>query len=127
MTKKVKTSRGADLDFDLLRIKEEISTAPQSLHVQNRKNYIEQRLRRRVKSALNNLPEAPKEEEKKVYEKAVEPLTVEAKEETAKDLLIEEQEVVKEEPKKKTTRQRARRKSTPNIAGDDDVNSESDS
>lgn len=60
MSRKVRTARGSTLDFDLLKIKQQMATAPQSLHVRKRKDFIEQRLRRRVKKVAQARDETKK-------------------------------------------------------------------
>lgn len=49
MGKKVRSARGELVDFDLLKIKEQMTAAPPPIDVKQRQNFIERRLRRRVK------------------------------------------------------------------------------
>ena len=56
MGKKVRSAKGEVVDFDLLRIKEQIASAPPPQDVKLRKDFIENRLRRRIKKAT---PPAP--------------------------------------------------------------------
>lgn len=46
-----KSARGEIIDFDLLKIKQQIASAPPSSEVSRRKDFIENRLRRRTKKA----------------------------------------------------------------------------
>lgn len=48
---KGRSARGELVDFDLLKIKQQISSAPPSTDVTRRKDFIENRLRRRTKKA----------------------------------------------------------------------------
>lgn len=47
MAVKGKSARGVIVDFDLLRIKEQMASAPPSIDVQKRQDFVENRLRRR--------------------------------------------------------------------------------
>lgn len=49
MSKGVKSARGATVDFDLLRIKQQIASAPKPTTVQAREDFIDQRFKRRLK------------------------------------------------------------------------------
>jgi len=55
MARKVRTAKGELIDFDLLKIKEQIASAPPSIDVQQRQNFIYKRLRRRLKKAQQNV------------------------------------------------------------------------
>lgn len=119
MGKKVRSARGELVDFDLLKIKEQMASAPTPTDVRARQDFIEQRLRRRLKKVK---PPAPKikSEGKDVAVDPKMPATEELNEETK--LIDEKVEAAVEEPKeesrsskkdtkKKTTkkkRQRAR-------------------
>lgn len=114
MGKKVRSARGEVVDFDLLRIKEEIAAAPQSLHVRKRKDFIEQRLRRKIRSIATDKEEQQEENKKKGVASAaidVEPNlpntdVVEMQE------VVQEKEEVKLEPNSTISKQRARKKPT---------------
>ena len=124
MGKKVRSARGEIVDFDLMKIKEQIASAPTPLEVKARQNFIENRMKRRIKKAQNavdvakddtvapKLPEpAPAVDESHIEE-------AETKEEVSEALAAVEamsEEPVKEEApkkvvKKRTTKQRARPK-----------------
>lgn len=116
MGKKVRSARGEMVDFDLLRIKEEMAAAPQSLHVRKRKDFIEQRLRRKIKSIACDMEEKKEETKKGVV--AAQQMSVEPKlpdtevveEEKTEELV--EVKAAKPEATKTPTKQRARKKPT---------------
>ncbi len=49
MSKQVRSARGQVVDFDLLRIKEQMSSAPKTTTVQAREDFIDQKFKRRIK------------------------------------------------------------------------------
>jgi len=49
MGKGVRSARGAIVDFDLLRIKEQIASSPKTTNVQAREDFIDKKLNRRLK------------------------------------------------------------------------------
>jgi len=55
MGKKTKSARGAMVDFDLMKIKSQIASAPKPVDVQAREEFIDRKLRRRVKRAQKKL------------------------------------------------------------------------
>ena len=48
MGKTVRSARGVTVDFDLLKIKEQMSATPKAAPVQARENFIDQRFKRRL-------------------------------------------------------------------------------
>lgn len=52
MGKKVKSAKGEIIDFDYLKIKAQLAAAPTPVEVKNRQNFIENRLKRRLKKKL---------------------------------------------------------------------------
>ncbi len=114
MARKVRSAKGEMVDFDLLKIKEQIASAPPTTDVQARQNFVDKRLRRRVKKA------------QPVEQVAKQELDVDPTLPTTEDAPVEEpklieevqQETVQEEkpaPKKKATKkstQKARPSST---------------
>jgi hypothetical protein len=64
MPKKVRTAKGQIIDFDLLRIKQQLGDAPKPANVQARQDFIDQKLRRRVKRVKDKLAEAKKNPKK---------------------------------------------------------------
>ncbi len=95
--KKVRSAKGVLVDFDLLKIKEQIASDPAPLDVKARQDHIDQRLRRRLRK-VKKTPIAPVVVEPKlpVAERAEQP-----------EPLIDEV-AVKAAPKK--TKQKARPK-----------------
>lgn len=49
MAKSVRSARGAMVDFDLLRIKQQMASAPKTTTVQAREDFIDQKFKRRLK------------------------------------------------------------------------------
>lgn len=95
MAKRVRSAKGEIIDFDLLKIKEQIAAAPETLEVRTRQDFIERKLRRRMKVAPKlNMP--PKEIQSPPVEKVVEVNT-----ETGEQTVIEID-------KDKRTKQKAR-------------------
>jgi len=76
MGKQVKSARGEIVDFDLIKIKEQIASAPPPVDVKQRQDFVEKRLRRRIKKEINVTgggqvevePKLPKDEEVKQEE-----------------------------------------------------------
>jgi len=52
MGKPVRSAKGVPVDFDKLKIKEQLASAPTPMEVKNRQNFIENRLKRRLKKKL---------------------------------------------------------------------------
>ncbi len=52
MGKKVRSAKGVLVDFDYLKIKEQLATAPTPIEVKERQDFIENRLKRRLKKKL---------------------------------------------------------------------------
>jgi len=122
MGKKVRSAKGAIVDFDLMQIKKQIASSPAPLEVKARQDFIENRLKRRIKKAQNVVDETNKDVAPELPEPAA---TVDEShiEEDTKEVVsealaaVEESvEPVKEEKKKvvkrKTTKQVARPKKT---------------
>lgn len=51
MAKKVRSARGVIVDFDLLKVKQQIAESP-AIDVSARENFVEKRLRRRTKRTV---------------------------------------------------------------------------
>ena len=96
-TKTVRSARGAIVDFDLMAIKEQMAAAPAPLDVKKRQDFIDRRMRRRLKRkpALQPTIIAPVEPEAKIVENSP-----------------EGEQIVTREAPKKTSRQKAKRKKT---------------
>ena len=52
MGQRKRSMRGEMVDFDLLKIKEQMKTAPKPVEVKAREDFIEKKLRRRVKRVV---------------------------------------------------------------------------
>lgn len=70
MTRKVRSARGELVDFDYLKIKEQLASAPPPVEVKTRQDFIENRLKRRMKkkpsvekTEVNVEPNLPEPEE----------------------------------------------------------------
>lgn len=101
MGKRVKSAKGEMVDFDYLQIKEQLASAPTPMEVKNRQNFIENRMKRRLKKKLPVVEKAAVE---------VEPTLPEPAESV--EIVAVKEEVVKEETKPTTTKQKARKKKT---------------
>lgn len=55
MTKAVRSARGAEVNFDLIKIKQQIASAPKTTDVRARENFIDQKLKRRLKRATRTV------------------------------------------------------------------------
>lgn len=62
MGKKIRSARGETVDFDLLKIKEQIASAPAPTDVRARQDFIDKRLRRRLKKVTPPAPKISNEE-----------------------------------------------------------------
>ena len=60
MPKRVRSAKGEIVDFDLMKIKEQIEAAPEPTSVQARQDFIDQKMRRRVKKIKQKLDAIPK-------------------------------------------------------------------
>lgn len=59
MTNKRRSARGEIIDFDLLKIKEQIASGPKPVNVQSREEFIDRKIRRRAKKAPVETPVPP--------------------------------------------------------------------
>jgi hypothetical protein len=78
MPRKTRSAKGQMIDFDLLKIKQQIASAPPTIDVKKREDFIDRKLRRRVKRI------------KKVETPPVEEVTVEEETTDNKDNKTEE-------------------------------------
>ena len=111
--KKVRSAKGEYVDFDLIKIKEQMASDPAPLDVRARQEHIDSKLRRRMrKVSITPIPAAPTE---------VAPKLPAAKAPEVKEELIDPPVVVEDEDEnlgaeetetssRKTTRQKARPK-----------------
>ena len=117
MSKKVRSAKGELVNFDLLKIKEQIGSAPPPQDVKLRQDFIEKRLRRRLKKVPAPAPKIEGEEPVSTKMPATENLSEEPK-------MIDEGEkplVEVEEPtasRSTTRRQRSKPKAEDNKDGD---------
>ena len=70
MPRKVRSMRGVVLDFDLLKIKEQMAAVPAPQELRAREDFIEKRLCRRVRRAKVAVVEAGVEVEPKIVDEA---------------------------------------------------------
>ena len=122
MGKKIKTARGLILDFDLFKIKEQMASKPTPHTVKLREDFIDARLKRRVKRTAANIAEtrvsAPVPSElKTVEELAAVDKEMDVEEDDSKVILEEETVDIKEalaavdeEDKKQTPRKTIRKR-----------------
>jgi hypothetical protein len=104
MPKIVRSARGEVIDFDQLKIKEQLASAPTPVEVKARQNFIENRMKRRLKKTP---PKAEVESEPKLPEPAeAEDKPLIEEELVAVEEAKEEVEEKKAAPKKKTRRTR---------------------
>lgn len=94
MGKKVRSAKGELVDFDLLKIKEQMATAPAPLDVKKRQDFIDRRMRRRLKRKPSTRPAK---------------VSVDVAPKVAETTPEGEQLVTREAPKR-TTKQKARPK-----------------
>ena len=59
MPKKVRSAKGEIVDFDLMKIKEQMANAPEPTNVEARQDFIDQKMRRRLKKIRKKIDEAP--------------------------------------------------------------------
>ena len=62
MSVKAKSAKGEMVDFDLLKIKEQIAAAPAPTDVKARQSFVDKRLRRRLKKTSPIAPKIQKED-----------------------------------------------------------------
>jgi len=107
MGKKVRSARGAIVDFDLMKIKQQMASAPTPLEVKTRQNFIENRLKRRLKKA--DLPKVESTEVESTPDMPEPAASADEShiEDVAKFVEVDDADN-KEAPKKKVTKQKAR-------------------
>jgi hypothetical protein len=55
MGKPVKSAKGQAVDFDLLKIKQQMASAPKPTNVKAREDFIDQKFKRRLKKLKNDI------------------------------------------------------------------------
>lgn len=103
MGKKVRSAKGEVVDFDYLKIKEQLAAAPTPVEVKNRQNFIENRLKRRIKKKVPEVEPVAVD---------VEPTLPAATEENVSEESVVEAKAAPVTKKTTTTKQRARKKTT---------------
>ena len=61
MGRSVRSARGAQVDFDLLKIKQQIASAPKTTNVEARENFIDQKFKRRIKKLTRDVSQVASE------------------------------------------------------------------
>ncbi len=108
MGKKVRSARGVILDLDLMKIKEQIASAPTPLEVKARQNFIESRLKRRLKKAQAAVAVESTNVETEPTMPEPSTATVKAETEHIEDAVQAQTEPPAPPKKKKSTKQKAR-------------------
>lgn len=108
MGKKIRSARGEQVDFDLLKIKEQMASSPPPMDVKKRQDFIEKRLRRRLKKIPAPAPKTDTNNE----EKAITPKLAGTEELSETPKMIDEVKAEETKPVTKTTR-RTRKPATP--------------
>ena len=99
MGKKIRSAKGEIVDFDLLKVKEQIAAAPAPQDVKMRQDFIEKRMRRRLKKVPAPAPKIEATEGQTVKADPKMPGT---------ETLTEEPKLIDEVEEEKKPRQRAR-------------------
>ena len=102
MGKKIRSAKGEIVDFDLLKVKEQIASAPAPQDVKMRQDFIEKRMRRRLKKVPAPAPKLDLSEDKKDKTVKAEPKM------PGTETLSEEPKLIDEVEEEKKPRQRAR-------------------
>jgi len=115
---KARSARGVMVDFDLLKIKQNMAKAPVSVDVRTRQDFIESRTKRKTKKAvedsieINTIPEDMPEPPSAPNEELInEDVTTETSEVVKEDESVDivEEDTVVNEVVSTTTKQKARR------------------
>lgn len=75
MKRVTKSARGISVDFDLLKIKQQMATAPKTTDVKARESFIDQKFKRRLKKLTQEVA-APTVRSEPVPEPQLDPLDV---------------------------------------------------
>lgn len=109
MGKKIRSARGEQVDFDLLKIKEQMASSPPPMDVKKRQDFIEKRLRRRLKKVPAPAPKTDTNNE----ETATAPKLAGTEELSEEPKMIDEVKVVEEKKPVKRTTRRTRKPAAP--------------
>lgn len=112
MKRITRSIKGEMVDFDLLKIKQQLVSEAQtpSIEVTARKDFIDKRLRRKTKKALNKVSEKIKEQEnisktlelvkEVVPETITEPENFDDTNENVEPVVVTEEQIIKQKTKK---------------------------
>lgn len=121
MSKKVRSAKGELVNFDLLKIKEQIGAAPPPQDVKLRHDFIEKRLRRRLKKVPAPAPKIESDEPVSTKMPGTETLSEEPEMIEEKKPLVEMDEPT--QSRSTTRRQRSKPKAEDNKDGDTEADS----
>lgn len=112
MGRKVRSMRGEMIDFDLIQIKEQMSTIPEPIDVRARQDFIDRKLRRRLKKAKTKIAEGVNKVAKKQAD--IQPKAVIASEHPQQPLIDKTKTEENAQPlipptRRKITKQKARK------------------
>ena len=62
MSQKIRSAKGEMVDFDLLKIKESIASGPKPISVEAREEFVDKKLRRRLKKVVKKIEKAEPEQ-----------------------------------------------------------------
>lgn len=110
MPKKVRSAKGVVIDFDLMQIKQQLESAPKPLNVEGRRNFIDDRLRRRSRKVKKKLEDSQQQRNQR-HDNTVDVNKKFVGESTPQQEKIAE---VKNEPSTQTTKKRKIKKKTIN-------------
>jgi len=94
MTKKARSAKGMMVDFDQIKIKQQLTDKPTPIEVQQREDQVDQRLKRRIRRLAEQTALAGKVEAVDIQDQAVVPVV---------DELMEEDSIKRKQKTKKHT------------------------
>lgn len=118
MVKKVRSAKGEIVDFDLMKIKQQLGDSAAPTNVQARKDFIDQKLRRRMRKIKKQLEEAPLRGKQAPEPKTVKvdkPVSVESAPQSEK---IDEVKVEETAPKQTSSKKRKIKRKTTTDKGE---------
>jgi hypothetical protein len=140
MGKIVRSARGEQVDFDLIKIKKEIAARPAPMEVKARQDFIENRLKRKIKKAQNSIDLAKEQvADKDIVQKkmpapadSLDESHIESPKQPVSEALeavkfIDEPETIKEEKaEKELPKPKRRRRTTKQLARPDTTEKKED-
>jgi len=105
MPKRVRSMRGEVLDFDLLKIKEQMAAVPEPQELRAREDFIEKRLRRRVRRAKIAVTKTEVDVEPTITE-AADPEAAKIETQPEEPKAVEQKAPAKKKTKKKIVKQK---------------------